>query len=244
MKLRYDQRIRAYDDDDREYMETLVDYLSGAFVKDPQAVQAVIEDLVDGVEQAHLHGISAATHFGNTPHQAADAILTELPNRTLRQWLHLAQVNINLWLLLVSFAGIMRSPMLWRWADLKALTWYVGFSVVWYTLRGNRFREGGWPVWRNRLLALAAWLVFCYAGELFAVHVGSTVMSPNWLIIACAVMIITTLINVWPWLVRICWAGSWLSLSLNVLHAAPNFAWLWVIAQATFLLIALLQDDP
>ncbi|WP_461213533.1 hypothetical protein [Lacticaseibacillus sp. GG6-2] len=246
MKTRNDEKLAAIKGIDRVYLQTLVGYLRSDFTKDPEAIEDVIADILDGVTIAIDSGQSAKRHFGNDPQTAADAILKELPHQRFTQYLGLAWPWVNLFAAFFFLQGLFRQPMRWRIDDFDGLLIVPAMLVGTWFFRGFDFNRlsrrtkqrmgmgclsfvlivglGGVIISRgdNHIISmvwLLAGLVVLACGSLISLRHDRTAA---WWLLAWGVMIATVLLGGQPLGHAASWALVLLNLGLFALAYTKN----------------------
>jgi antibiotic biosynthesis monooxygenase (ABM) superfamily enzyme len=213
-------------------MDTLITYLRRDWGKDPQAIESVIQDLLEGALTASQSGVSAKGYFGADPQVAADAILAELPRRTAAQWRQLLWPLANFYLAFAFLEGLLRQPMRWTLGDLRLLVIpFVMVATTWF-FRGISFNRLNQRTKRRVLVGMVLFLAI----PLVDGFVGEVITFPS--LPANALLGVIALMLVWDlaaWRKRrdaAWWVGVWGVLAATVVISQ------WSVANGLLVLIA------
>lgn len=202
-----DRKLATIHGLDHVYMETLIQYLRTALNKDPDAVEDVIADLLDGVITAITAGQSAKQHFSADPQQAADAILHELPNRHLRQYATALQPWVALLGALFFVSGLLRWPFRWTVDDLSFLVMPTVVLLAIWGARGMAFNRLSRRTQRNMSLGCLG-IVAGYVGLFWlSAKLRENQKIPKWALAVAVILLAAWAIAAgcngsgWYWLV-------------------------------------------
>lgn len=241
MKARNDERLATLHGLDHVYMETLVGYLRSDFTRQPEAVEDVIADVLDGVTTAPTAGESAAGHFGDDPQAAADAILAELPRRTPAQYFALVWPWVNLVAAFLFLQGLFRQPMIWQIADLDALIIAPALVAGPWFFRGIDFNRWSARTKRSMVIGIVIFGGIVGGGAFLMGRLGDIQIARFWLLLAVAVLFAGSLLNMYCERAADWWVLTWVVLALTIWlsnRAFSSLGW-WGLALANFALMAL-----